>query len=124
MSLLHNDVYDNGLNEVSGANRILHVLTQEPATLGDIATYTIGNKPDPTISSPVDRIGGGRRVTISAFSDGDVTDTDIATAWAIEDNSSGTERLLAVGLLSSGQSLNEGNLFTMTEFSIGIPAPA
>ena len=123
MALLHNDIYDYGLDGLAGPNRVLHILSQEPATLGDVPTYTLGQKIAPTIGSPVDRTGGGREVIITAVADGNVSDTGTATHWAIVDATEGTERLLAANNLSLSQGVTDGTEFTLTEFTVGMPAP-
>lgn len=123
MALLHNDIYDNGLDGLAGPNRVLHILSQEPATLGDVPTYTLGQKIDPTIGNPVDRTEGGREVIITAVADGNVSGTGTAAHWAIVDTSEGAERLLVANNLSASQGVTDGNTFTLTEFTIGIPAP-
>ena len=123
MATLGDRVFDNGLSVLSNEANRLDICSQEPTTYTEAtSTYTLGNKTSPTISSPADRTGGGREVTVSAISDGSVTATGTATHYAITDTTN--SRLLATGSLSSSQSVTSGNTFTLTEFTIGIPDPA
>lgn len=128
MAALHNDVFDNGLdvlNSVDGYTENLHILSADPGI--DFAVITAGTtvlgvKATPTISHPGDRTGGGREVTISAITDGSVTATDTATHFALTDDSA--SKILASGALDASQVVTSGNIFTLTEFAIGIPDPA
>lgn len=122
MASLHNDVFDNGLSEISAAANALHILSQEPITYANVATYTLGNKASPTIAAPADRSGGGREVVVSAITDGEVTGTGTATHWALIDST--TSRLLATAALGASQAVTDGNTFTLTSFAVGIPDPA
>lgn len=122
MASLHNDVFDSGLSVLTSAGNELHVCSQEPTTYGNVATYTLGNKASPTISSPADRSGGGREVTITAITNGTVTGTGTVTHYAIIDTTG--SRLLAAAALSSSQAVTSGNPFTLTQIKIGIPDPA
>lgn len=122
MPLLGDRVLDNGLGVYQTEGEQLDICSSEPATFADVATYTLGNKSGPTIGAPADRAGGGREVTVSAISDGSVTGTGTAAYIAITDQTN--SRLLAAGPLASGQSVTNGNTFTLTSFKIGIPDPA
>ena len=122
MAFLNNVVYDNGLNALSGSNRVLHICSSEPATYAGVAAVTLGNKADPTIGSPADRSGGGRQVTVSSITNGDVTGPGTATHWALVDTTGGGT-LLAATSLNAPQGVTAGNEFTLTSFTIGIPGP-
>jgi len=61
-------------------------------------------------------------VTIAAITDGAVTATGTATHYAIVDTVN--SRLLATGSLSASQAVTNGNTFTLTSTTIGIPDPA
>ena len=122
MAYLDNEIYDNGLTALAGSNRVLHICSSEPSTFGGVASVTLGNKTNPTIGSPADRSGGGREVTVSAINDGNVTGTATASHWALVDTT-GDGRLLAAQELNATQSVTDGNDFTLTSFTIGIPGP-
>lgn len=123
MAYLNDRVLDNGLSALTSEGNRLDICSQEPTSYAEAtSTYTLGNKTSPTIGSPEARTPSGRKVAVSAINDGDVTDTDTATHWAITDTSG--ERLLAAGSLNEGQVVTDGNVFTLTAFDIGIPGPA
>jgi dethiobiotin synthetase len=118
---LHNDVYDLGLTELDLDANVLHILSQQPATYAEVTTYTLGNKASPTVGAPEAGNPDGRQVTVSAITDGSVTATGTATHWALVDTSG--SRLLATQALASSQGVTQGNTFTLTSFTIRIPAP-
>lgn len=117
-------VFDNGLTVLDTEANRLDVCSQQPTTYTEAtSTYTLGNKTSPTISAPGDRTGGGRKVTVSAITDGDVTATGTATHWAITDTVN--SRLLATNALSASQALGStANTFGLPAFDIGHPDPA
>ncbi len=123
MPMLADRVFDNGLTVLDTEVTHLYICSQEPTTYTEAtSTYAVGVKATPTVSAPGDRSGGGREVTVSAISDGEVTVTDDAAAWALTD--SANSRLLAAGALSASQVVTDGNTFTLGSFTIGIPDPA
>jgi hypothetical protein len=123
MAFLHDDILDDGLQVLTDDANALHICSQEPATYAEATTtYTLGNKAVPTVSAPGDRTPSGRKVTVSAITDGEVTATDTATHWALVDTVG--ERLLATNTLGAGQAVTDGNVFTLAAFDIGIPDPA
>lgn len=123
MAYLNDRVYDNGLTVLDTEVTHLYITSQEAATYAQAnATYALGNKATPTVSAPGPRGGGGRKVTVSAISDGAVTANGTGTHYALTDNTN--SRLLATGALAASQALTSGNVFTLTAFDIGIPAPA
>jgi hypothetical protein len=120
---LHDDVFDNGLNTLTNNTENLYVCSSLPATFAEASsTYKLGTKATPTISAPADRTGGGRKVTVSAITDGAVSATGTGGFYALTDDSA--SKLLAAGDLSATQGLTSGNTFTLTSFDIGIPDPA
>ena len=122
MAFLNDDVKDDGLQVLTDAtSTALHICSQEPTTRTEaVTTYTLGNKSSPTIGSPTDGDSSGRKVVVSAITDGTVTGTDTATHWAVIDGT----RLLATNSLSSGQAVTSGNTFTLGAIDITIPDPA
>ena len=88
---------------------------------GFIASYAMGNKPSPTVSAPADGTDGGRQVTISAITDGGVTNAGFCSFWALTDDSE--SKILASGPLSATIEVTDGQTFRTTEFNIGIPDP-
>lgn len=122
-SMLADRVFDNGLTVLDTEVTHLYICSQLPATYTEAGTtYALGSKATPTVSAPGDRTGGGRKVTVSAITDGAVSANGTATHWALTDNTN--SRLLAAGTLSASQAVTSGNPFTLTSFDLGIPDPA
>ena len=123
MATIADRVLDNGLTVLdTEANRV-DVTSQEATTYAEAtSTYTLGNSTSVTISAPADRTGGGRKVTMSAISDGSVTGTGTATHYAIVDTSN--SRLLVTGSLTASQSVTSGNTFSLEALDVGIPDPS
>lgn len=122
MAYLHDDVLDGGIQVLTDAtSKVLHICSQAPTTRTEAATtYTLGNKSGPTVGAPTNGDSSGRKVVISAITDGSVTGSDDATHWALIDGT----RLLAVQTLASSQTVTSGNTFTLGAIDITIPDPA
>jgi len=121
MSILHNDVYDNGLNEIVNNTNVLHLLNDNPGiTFANIATMTLGNKASPTINTPEAHITG-RKITIEAAYNCIATATGTATHYALVDTTG--SRILASGYLDAPVSLTSGTYFATSAMYIAIPAP-
>ncbi len=122
MAYLNDRVLDYGLNELLTNGKRLDVCSQEPASYAEAtSTYTLGNKASISVGAPAARSPSGRKVTVAQITDGAITGTGTAAAWAITDTTN--SRLLAAGSLSASQSVTSGNTFTLAAFDIGIPAP-
>lgn len=121
MAVLHDDVLDDGLQSLTdAASKVLHICSAQPSSFANVAAVTLGNKATPTVGAPEDGASNGRRVIVSAITDGEVTATATATHWALVDGS----RLLAANTLAASQAVTDGNVFTLAAFDIGIPDPA
>lgn len=122
-SMLADRVFDNGLTVLDTEVTHLYICSALPTTFAEAnTTYALGSKATPTVGAPGDRSGGGRKVTVSAITDGSVSANGTASHWALTDNTN--SRLLAAGTLSANQSVTSGNPFTLTAFDIGIPDPS
>ena len=120
---LHDDVFDNGLSVLDTLVENLYICSSLPTTFTEASsTYKLGTKASPTVSAPADRTGGGRKVTVSAITDGTVSASGTAGYYALTDDS--VSKLLAQGDLNATQVVTSGNTFTLTAFDIGIPDPA
>lgn len=123
MATLNDRVYDNGLTVLDTEGTRLDICSQEPETYtAATSTYTLGNKTSLSIGVPAARAGGGREVTVAAFSDGSITANGTASHYAIVDTTN--SRLLVTGALSATQAVTSGNTFSLAAFKVGIPAPA
>lgn len=122
MASIADYVYDAALAKFdTEANRI-DICSSEPTTYSAAtSTASLGNATGISIGAPADRTGGGRKVTVSAISNGSVTASGTATHYAIVDTVN--SRLLATGSLTASQAVTSGNTFTLTAFDIGIPDP-
>lgn len=127
MGFLHDDVLDAALDEIQTNVTTLTICNALPTTFAQAnddpgsAGYKLGTKSSPTVGSPQDGDTSGRKITISAISDGSVGYTGTASHWALI---SGTV-LYAAYDLASTQGVSSGNTFTLTAFDIEIPdAPA
>ena len=118
----HNDVYDSGLN--GGLKTVvenLYICSAQPTTFAEASsTYALGVKAAPAMTGP-EAHTTGRKVTVSAITDGTVTGTDTATWFALTDDSA--SKLLAAQELNAGQAVTSGNTFTLTACILAIPAP-
>lgn len=118
MAYINDYSFDLALAYIDAATNRLDICSQEPVSYaGATSTYTLGNKVGATVSAPTDRTPSGRKVTVSAITDGTVTGTATATHWALSDT--GNSRLMASGLLSASQAVTSGNSFTLAAFDIG-----
>lgn len=124
MAFVSDNVLDSGLSYLTSNTGTLHICSQAPTTYTEASsTYTLGNKASPTVSSPTNGDTNGRKVTVSAITDGSVTGTGTASHWALVKDTATTE-LLAWGTLSSSQAVTSGNTFTLTAADITIPDAA
>jgi len=120
MAYINDASIDLLLADIRDASDELHILSAEPTTYSEVATYSLGDKVSPTIAAPSDRSGGGREIVVAAITDGSVNADGDASHWAIV-KAAATSRLLATGSLSSTQTVTNGNPFTLAQFTIGVP---
>jgi hypothetical protein len=124
MSLIHDDVFDNGLQVLSAANELWIVSgASDPADYAAAVSVRVAIKTAPTISAPHDGSPGGRAVTVSAFSDGSVTATSAgATRWMLVDTVG--SRVLTCRKLVTEAPTFIGNTFALPALTVTIPDPA
>mgnify|MGYP003343080184 CR=1 FL=1 len=123
MASIGDRVLDEGLSVLDLEANAVHITSQEATTYTEAtSTYTLGNSTSVSIGAPTDRTGGGRKVTMSAISDGSVTASGTATHYAIVDTSN--SRLLVAGSLTASQSVTSGNTFSLQSLDVGIPDPS
>jgi hypothetical protein len=120
MAFIADYIFDLALAEFDLNATHLYICSQEPTTFTQAtSTYALGNKTPITVAAPSDRTPNGRKVTVSAITDGTVTGTGTATHWAIVKTTGST--LMATGSLASSQAVTTGNTFTLAQFDIGFP---
>jgi len=123
-AFLTDNALDNGVQYLTTNGGALYICRAQPTTYAEAtSTYALGNKNAPTVGSPQNGASSGRRVVISAITDGSITSTDTATHWALVKITATTE-LLAAQALTSSQAVTTGNTFTTDAISITIPDPA
>lgn len=107
------------LAKVQEANALV-LCSQAPTTYTEAnTTYKLGTKTSPTIGSPADASPDGRKVTVSAITDGTVNSAGTATHLALIDTVN--SRLLVHQALSASKALVTGSPFTLTAFDVRQP---
>ena len=128
MAFLHDDILDAALSYISTNNEYLYICNAAPTTFAQASQtpgssgYSLGYKAAPSFGSIANGDVSGRKLPVTAISDGSVNYTGTASHWALTDNSA--SKLLTWGTLSSSQSVTNGNTFTLTTFDIEFPDPA
>lgn len=116
-----NDYYlDIALAAIDSGVNSLVICSAMPTTYAEAnSTYKLGTKASPTISTPQDATPDGRKVTISAITDGSVSASGTATHFALLDTAN--SRLAVAQALASSQSVTSGNTFTLGAIDVRIP---
>ena len=123
MTFLTDNAHDALMNYIRTNCENMYICSQEPTTFTEASsTYKLGTKATPKIGAPAAGDTSGRKVTISAISDGVVNSAGTATHYALTDDT-GTELLFA-GALSSSLALATGSPWTLNAFDIENPDPA
>lgn len=135
MAYLNDRVYDEGLLVIENEANAIYICNAEPATYAEATTvgggaddHAVGNASGADYNGAVvgARGAGGREAVVAPITDGSVTvhggGSDTATHWALVDTVN--FRLLATNDLAAPQVVTDGNDFTLSQFTIGIPAPA
>ena len=118
-AFLHDNVLDQGVKYIDDNVAALHILSQAVTSYADVGTYTLGNKTPPVCGAPTNGDSTGRKVVISAVTDGTVTGTGTATHFALVS----ADTLLVCQALNASQGVTSGNTFTLTEIDVTIPDP-
>lgn len=119
---IHTDAHDAALNVIKNNTENLYICSAQPTTFAEASsTYKLGTKASPTIGSPEAGDVSGRKITVSAISDGAVSANGTATWVALTDDSA--SKLIAAQALNASQSVSNGNEFTLTAFDIEWPDP-
>ena len=121
--IIHDDIFDTGLTQLTTLVENLYICSSQPTTFAEAqTTYKLGTKATPTITGPTDGgAGGGRRVTVSAITDGVVNSAGNAAWFALCDDS--LSKLLISGNLASALDIATGSPWTLTAFDIQLPDP-
>jgi len=121
---LYAPALDGGLNALHNNVTSIYLCNAEPSNYNDaVNTLALGNA-NPgaggTVSPPNDALPNGRIVRTIEITNGQSIISGVAIAWALVDNVN--QKLYASGLLSSSMSITVGNPFSLSSFSIALPA--
>lgn len=117
MAFIANDIFDNGLAQMVSKGEDIHITNAEATNFTEASsTFSLGQKTGATFNAISDGAVDGRRVQVSAITDGVVDATDTATHWAAV-KTSATSELLSTNSLSSSQAVTSGNTFTLAAFN-------
>lgn len=120
MAYINDRVLDNGLSALSSEGNRLFICSSEPTTYTQASsTYALGVKTSPAYSSISANSPTGRKITLTAITDGSCTASGTAAYWAIADATN--SRLLAASSLASSVSVLNGQTFTLGAIDIVFP---
>lgn len=124
MALIADAALDAALNEIRDNVSHVYICNAEPTTYTEATdTYDLGYKAGPTIGAPENGDASGRKIAISAISDGTVTTTGTASHFAMVGTAAGSV-LYVARALGTAQALTAGNTFSLTAFDVEFPDPA
>lgn len=113
-------VLDNGLSLMQADATDIFVLSAQPVTYADVATYALGHKTfgaGSTLTGPTAGVPtGSRKVSTVAVNNGTITANGTAGYYAIVDTVN--SRVLAAGPLSATQGVTSGNAFILPSFDL------
>ena len=112
-------VFDAALNFLGTNGTEVHITSADPTNWAGLAAVDLGNETACSYTGPADHTSG-RKITLDAITDGDVTDTDTATHFAI---TNGSDAVYVIQELASSQGVTSGNKFTLTAVIIALPDP-
>lgn len=120
-SYLNPACHDALLNVIDDNVTVLYICSALATTYTEASsTYALGSKTTPTISDPTNGDTSGRKITVSAITDGTVSGTGTASHVAL----CSADTLYASYPLSAGVAVTSGYTFTLTEHDIENPDPA
>ena len=118
-AVIADSVFDAALNFLETNGTRVDICSASPTNWAGLAAVTLGNETSCTYTGPADHTSG-RKTTLDAITDGDVTDTDTATHFCI---SNGTDTVYVIQELSSSEAVTSGAKFSLTACIIAIPDP-
>ena len=120
MPFIADTIFDNGLAYATTNGETIYITSAEATTYAEAnTTFKLGTKTSATVGAAEAGATDGRRVIVSAITDGTVNSTGTATHWALCKDSV-TSELLATGALTASQAVTSGNTFTLDAISITI----
>jgi len=121
MAYLSNYILDNGLAALADTTQ-LYICSAEPTSFAEATSFALGNKASPALQPIADATPDGRKVVISAFTDGTVNEDGTAVWWALVDTVN--SRYLAGADITPNQAVTASTSFSFTATAIRIPAAA
>ena len=111
---------DLALNAIDSGVNSLVICSAMPTTYTEAnTTYKLGTKATPTVSAAQDASPNGRKVVVSAITDGTVSANGTASHFALLDTVN--SRLAVAQALSASQVVASGNTFTLGAIDVRIP---
>lgn len=112
--MVQDSILDLALTEIRTYGDRIVLCSQIPTTFAEAtSTYMLGYKDAPTINAPEAKAGGGRKIAISAITDGTVQNAGTASHYAIVDVSE--SRLMVARALSASKALVTGSPWTLAQ---------
>lgn len=118
-AIIGNSVYDAALEFLEDNGTQVDICSASPVNWAGLAAVTLGNKTGCTYTGPADHTSG-RKITLDAITDGEVTDDGDAAYFCI---SNGSDEVYVIQQLDSTKTVNDGDDFTLTATIIAIPDP-
>lgn len=105
---------------IKADTNVLVICSANPTTYTEaFTTYKLGTKTSPTLSDPQDAIPDGRKLVVSAISDGVVSVSGTATHFALLDTVN--SRLAVAQSLAVPLSVGSENSFSLGAIDVRIP---
>lgn len=119
---IHDNALDAALNYIKTNVENLYICSAQPTTFAEAsATYKLGTKAAPATGALANGDVSGRKLPVSAISDGVVNTNGNAKWVALTDDSASL--LLAAQELNAYKDIVTGSPFTLTAFDIELPDP-
>ena len=112
-------VFDAALNFLETNGTVVHITSADPTNWAGLAAVTLGNETACAYTGPADHTSG-RKTTLDAITDGDVTGNGTASHYVI---CNGSDAVYVIQELNATQAVTSGNKFTLTAVIIAIPDP-
>lgn len=112
---------DLALNDIATNTNRMYLCSQLPTTFAEAATtYNLAVKAGPTISSAQAHSGGGRELAVSAISDGVVSLSGTAMAYAFCNLTSSTLYAAKAVSATAGTAISTAAAWTCAAFTLSI----
>jgi len=121
-AFINDAVLDTALNYIKTNVENLYVCSAQPTTFAEASsTYKLGTKVSPATGTITNGDVSGRKLPVTAITDGTVNSNGTATWIALTDDSA--SMLLCAQELNASKAIVTGSPFTLTTFDIELPDP-